>query len=186
MIQSQCSKPDSHLITYCPQQQHAGMFISGFDWTLYGTGTFRKLPTVHDATIALDRFARQLSDSLQFRKKELAYYAALEDQTPGLGAQPVRRHWHFLLACPDNPYLLSCGQQLWQAHGWLRAQRYDRERFAGYYINKLIIDGAMSYERNLDTLQYTGPDDLIEACKNNPYVADRLKGKTVGQYLVMR
>jgi len=163
------------------------MFLSGVDWRLYGTGTFRKMPTDHEAEIYLNRFVRQLGDSLHFRKKDLAYYAALEDQTPGLGGSPVRKHWHFLLACPDNPYLLSFGKQLWEAsNGWIKIQPYDREQSAGYYINKLIADGAMSYERNLETLDYTRPSDLIEACKNNPYVADRLEGKMFGEYLVHR
>jgi hypothetical protein len=44
----------------------------------------------------------------------------------------------------------------------------------------------MSYERNLETLTYSGPSDLIEACKNNPDVKDDLKDKTFGEYLVHR
>jgi hypothetical protein len=186
MIHPQSSQSTQQLITYRPQQQHAGMFISGFDWRLYGTGTFRQMPRDdHEAEIYLNRFVRQLGDSLHFRKKEIAYYAALEDRTPGLGGSPVRKHWHFLLACPDNPYLLSFSKQLWEAsNGWLKIQPYDREQSASYYINKLISDGALPYERNLETLHYTGPSDLIEACTNNPYVADRLKEKTFGEYLV--
>lgn len=190
MVQPQYLQSTGQLITYRPQQQHAGMFISGFDWRLYGTGTFRQMQIPrddHEAEIYLNRFVRQLGDSLHFHKKELAYYAALEDKTPGLGGSPVRKHWHFLLACPDNPYLYSFAKQLWEAsNGWIKLQPYDREQSAGYYINKLIADGAMSYERNLETLTYSGPSDLIEACKVNNYVADRLKGKTVGEYLVHR
>jgi hypothetical protein len=44
----------------------------------------------------------------------------------------------------------------------------------------------MLYERNLETLPYAGPSDLIEACTSNPYVADRLKEQTFGEYLVHR
>ena len=173
------------LVTYRPQQQHAGMFLSGFDWRLYGTGTFRKMPTDHEAEVLLNRFVRQLGDSLHFHKNELSYYAALEDKTPGLGGAPVRKHWHFLLACPDNPYLLTAGKQLWEAsNGWIKIQPYDREQSAGYYISKLISDGAIPYARNLERLHYSGPSDLIEACKNNKYVADRLGDKTLGEYLV--
>jgi hypothetical protein len=188
MIQRQYSQSNGHLVTYRPQQQHAGTFISGFDWRLYGTGTFRQMPKDdHEAEILLNRFVRQLGDSLHFRKKELAYYAALEDRTPGLGGKPIRRHWHFLLACPDNPYLLSTSKQLWESsNGWLKIQPYDRGQSAGYYISKLISDGAVPYMRNLETLHYSGPSDLIEACLNNTYVADRLKSKTVGEYLVHR
>ena len=151
MVQPQYSQSTAQLITYRPQQQHAGMLVSGFDWRLYGTGTFRKMPTNHEAEIYLNRFVRQLGDSLHFHKDELAYYAALEDKTPGLGGTPVRKHWHFLLACPDNPYLLSCGKQLWEAsNGWITIQPFDRGQAAGYYINKLISNGATTYERNLE------------------------------------
>ena len=52
------------------------------------------------------------------------------------------------------------------------------------HINKLIADGALSYERNLETLQYPGPSDLIEACRDISYVLDYLKNKAVGEYLV--
>jgi hypothetical protein len=188
MIQPQSSQSTGELITYLPQRQQAGMFISGFDWRAYGIGTFRQMPRDdHEAEIYLNRFVRQLGDSLHFGKKEIAYYAALEDKTPGLGRSPVRKHWHFLLACPDNPYLLSCSKQLWEAsNGWLKIQPYDRGQSASYYIHKLISDGALLSERNLDTLHYTGPSDLIHACSTNPYVADRLKEQTFGEYLVYR
>ncbi len=186
MIQSQSSQSTGQLITYRPQQQHAGMFISGFDWRLYATGTFRQKPRDdHEAEIYLNRFVRQLGDSLHFRKREIAYYAALENRTPGLGGQPVRRHWHFLLACPDNPYLLSFSKQLWEAsNGWLKIQQYDPQQSASYYIHKLIHDGAIPYERNLEMLHYSGPSDLIEACRSISYVPRRLKAKRSGEYLV--
>jgi hypothetical protein len=188
MIHPQYSPSTGQLVTYRPQQQHAGMFISGFDWRVYGTGTFRQMPRDdHEAEIYLNRFVRQLGDSLHFRKREMAYCAALEDRTPGLGGRPVRKHWHFLLACPDNPYLLSFSKQLWEAsNGWLKIQPYDREQSASYYINKLIAEGAVPYERNLETLRYTGPSDLIEACQELAYVPHRLKEKIVGEYLVAR
>ena len=132
MITSQYSQSTGQLVTYRPQQQHAGMFISGFDWRLYGTGTFRQDQKPRDdreVEISLKRFVRQLGDSLHFRKKDIAYYAALEDRTPGLGGRPVRKHWHFLLACPDNPYLLSCSNQLWEAsNGWLKIEPYDHQQ----------------------------------------------------------
>jgi hypothetical protein len=188
MIQPQYSQSTGQLVTYRPQQQHAGMFISGFDWRLYGTGSFRRMPVDdHEAEIPLNRFVTSLGDAMHFRKKEIAYYAALEDRTPGLGGKPVRQHWHFLLACPDHPLLETVAEQLWVAsNGWPKIERYDRERSAGYYINKLIAEGAMSYERNLETLVYAGPSDLIEVCLNNTYVADHLKEKTFGEYLVRR
>lgn len=190
MIESRCSQSAGQLVTYRPQQQHYGMFLAGFPWRLYCTATFRQMPTPmddHEAEVRLNRFVRQLGVSLHFGKKETAYYAVLEDRTPGLGGRPVRKHWHFLLACPDNPYLISFGKQLWEAsNGWLNIKSYDREQCASYYINKLIANGAIPYERNLEALTYSGPSDLITACASNSYVPDRLKDKTSGEYLVHR
>ena len=98
------NRPSDHqLITYRPCQQHYGTFISGFDWTLYGTGSFRRLPRdEEEAVFHLNRFSDKLSRAMQFKKDDLAYYAALEDRTPGLGGRPVRKHWHFLVSCPPG------------------------------------------------------------------------------------
>lgn len=188
MIESQYSQSARQLVTYRPQQQHAGMFIAGFPWTIYGTGSFRQMPKDdHEATVYLNRFLRSLGDAMHFRRKDIACYAALEDRTPGLGGKPIRKHWHYLLACPEHPLLETVAEQLWTAsNGWPKIQRYDPENFAAYYINKLIADGAFCYDRNLETLAYSGPSDLIAACDTNNYVADRLKNKTMGEYLVQR
>ncbi len=188
MIQSQSSHSAGQLVTYRPQQQHAGMFLAGFPWRLYGTGSFRYMPKDdHEATIYLNRFLRSLGDAMHFRRKDIACYAALEDKTPGLGGKPVRKHWHFLLACPDNPLLESVAEQLWIAsNGWPKIKRYDPQDSAPFYINKLVADGAISYERNLETLVYSGPSDLIAACGESSYVPEPLTDKTVGEYLVYR
>jgi hypothetical protein len=174
-------------MTYKPEQQHAGMFISGFDWRLYGTGTFRQLPRDEEhAAFYLDRFANKLSRAMRFGKNDLAYYAALEDRTPGLGTRPVRKHWHFLIACPDHDLLPSVARELWLENGISKIERYDCARAAGYYLNKLVADGAYTQERNLQHLIYEGPTDLIEATSACEYVPDRLKGMTYGEYLVIR
>jgi hypothetical protein len=179
----QHSQPLQQLVTYRPQQQHAGTFISGFDWSLYGTGSFRRLPADDEkAVFYLDRFATKLSRSMRFKKNDLAYYAALEDQTPGLGGKPVRKHCHFLVACPDHELLPSVAEQLWLENGRCKIDRYNQTLAAGYYINKLIADGAVTHERNLQLLRYTGPSDLIEATLYDSYVPDRLKNKTSGEY----
>jgi hypothetical protein len=83
--------PPGELIRYRPEQQYAGMFVSGFDWRLYCTGTFRQSPANDDvALICLDRYVCQLGDSLHFPNQDRAYYAALENITPGVGGRPIR------------------------------------------------------------------------------------------------
>ncbi len=183
----QYSGPPGQLITYHPEQQHAGMFISGFDWRLYGTATFRRLPK-HDeeAVLALNRFASKLSRAMMFKKNDLTYYAALEDTTPGLGSTPIRKHWHFLLACPEHQLLKSVAEELWLENGLCKIEYYNPQGAAAFYIHKLVCQGARTYERNLHRLTYNGPMDMVEATKISPYVKQRLRGKTPGDYLVIR
>ena len=60
-------------MTYRPEQQHAGMFIAGFDWRLFGTGTFRCMPKHEDeAVLHLNRFADKLSRAMQFKKHSIS------------------------------------------------------------------------------------------------------------------
>jgi hypothetical protein len=188
MAVSPYSQSVGQLVTYRPQQQHYGMFLAGFPWTLYCAGSFRQMPRDdHQATICLNRFLRSLGDAMRLRKRDIACYAALEDRTPGLGGRPVRKHWHFLLACPEHPLLESVAEQLWIAsNGWPKIEQYDPAKPGVHYINKLIAEGSFCYYRNLDTLPYSGPSDLITACASNSYVPDRLKDKTSGEYLVRR
>lgn len=175
-----------HLRTYRPEQQHNGMYLSGFDWRLYGTGTFRKMPKDEEqAVFLLNRYANKLSRAMQYKKHELAYYAALEERTPGLGGKPIRRHWHFLIACPDHQLLPSVAEQLWLENGICKIDRYDSSRAAGYYINKLVSEGAVPYERNMEALHYAGPSDLIAATVDHPFVPERLKGMSRGEYLTV-
>jgi hypothetical protein len=176
------------LSTYRPQQQHAGMFLAGFDWRLYCTGTFRRMPQDDDeAVIYLDRFVRQLGSAMRFPRMKMAYYAALEDQTPGLGGRPVRKHWHWLMACPDHPLLQTVAQQLWEAsNGWSKITSYDPNHAVGYYLSKLLAQGALPYEHNLDKLPYSGPADLIQAGRDMAYVPGRLQDKVSGEFLVVR
>ena len=176
----------TQLRTYRPKQQHAGMYLSGFDWRLYGTGSFSKLPPDEERTVFyLNRFANKLSRAMQFKKSALSYYAALEDRTPGIGGKPVRRHWHFLIGCPDHELLPTVAEQLWLENGLCKINRYNPRQAAGYYINKLIAEGAVPYERNMESLRYTGPSDLMAAAAQSPFVPERLKGMRHGEYLTI-
>ena len=51
-------------------------------------------------------------------------------------------------------------------------------RKLGFYINKLIYEGAILYEHNLENLHYRGPADLLEATRRSPHVPGRLSTKT--------
>ena len=98
----------------------------------------------------------------------------------------MRQHWHFLLSCPDHELLPSVAEQLWLDNGLSKIERYDPARAAGYYINKLVADGAYTHARNLERLEYHGPSDLIQATSESSYVPSRLQGMTTGEYLVLR
>ncbi len=171
------------LKTYSPIQQHYGTFIAGYPWTLYCTGTFRTMVNVDSANRALDRYAIKLSRAMQYKPRQLSFYAALEDRWSGLHHSAVRRHWHFLLACPQNSLLASVAEQLWLENGFCKIEPYDPAQGGSYYINKLIAEGAEIRERNMQHLPYTGPTDLIEAARQSPYVPKRLAEKTSGVYL---
>jgi hypothetical protein len=182
--------PHSQLITYHPVQQHNGLFLQGFDWTLYGTGTFRRVVSEDNASLLLDRFATKLSRAMKFRKGDLAYFGVLEDQFPGVCAtrnhMPVRRHWHFLMACPEHPLLISVAQQLWLDNGLCQIKHYDPTRDAAFYMSKLTESGAYTRERNMERLEYHGNSDLLETCNASSYVPQCLADKTTGEYLVLR
>ena len=178
--------PTKPLMTYRPEQQRYGEFLSGFDWRLYCTGTFRRLPeNDHEAEIMLKRFVRQLADGMQYDPRQMAYCAVLEDRYPGIGGKAIRKHWHFLLACPDHPLLRTVAKQLWMANGWATIGRYDPAKAGAYYISKLIGEGAIPYERNLDKLSYQGPADLQAAIADSRYVQPHLKTKHKGEFLVV-
>jgi len=100
---------------------------------------------------------------------------------------PSASIWHFLLACRDNPYLLSVCKQLWEAsNGWMKIERYNREHSAGYYINKLISEARFPTSTTFDKLHYTGPADLLEATRSSPYFPNSSAARTTGEYLAVR
>jgi hypothetical protein len=179
---------EGYLTTYTPTQQHAGDFLRGFSWRLYCTGTFRRQPwDESEALLRLKRSISALRRAMRFGRRQVAFYAALDSKYSGLGNSGVRKHWHFLLACPDHPLLEHVFEQLWFAeHGFTRFIRYCPEDAAAYYINKLIPDGVFQYFEGLEHLTYSGPSDLIEAARQNPYVPERLKNKVFGKFLVLR
>lgn len=175
------------LKTYRPQQQHAGEFLSGFDWTHYFTGTFRAVPwNESEAVRRLDRSLQRLRESVGCPSNRMSCFAALEDRDAGLGVRPVRPHWHGLLACPEYPRLEQTARQLWIAeHGWFQIKPYDVSAKGPFYVCKLTSQGAYTHDLNLNRMAYKGPSDLLSAAAANPYVAERLNAKVAGEYLVV-
>jgi len=84
------------------------------------------------------------------------------------------------------PYSYSIQPKTSTLLRWIKTEPYGRDKAANYYINKLISEGAIPYDHNLDKLRYTGPADLLEATRSSPYVEERLSSKTLGEYLVIR
>jgi hypothetical protein len=172
------------LVHYSPAQQHEGAFLRGFDWTHWCTATFRVKPQEHEAVMFLRGWARSLSDALHWKKADMAYYAVLEDRYSGLGNRCCRRHWHFVMSCPDNPYVATVAEQLWGRNGISEFEQYEPMRNGCFYLVKLIAEGARNEVFNMDKLKSGAPSDL--RASTSDYVPERLVMKTHGSYLTLR
>ncbi len=171
------------LMTYDATQQHYGAWLSGYDWDVYGCGTYREPKSEVRAQILLKRFMEKLGRKVH---AQVSYVAALERRYSGLGGCPL--HWHFVAAGGPKGDIAAVGQELWWKHfGNAKIEPYDPGFDGAFYICKTAADAEGLLEmRNLDRLSYHGPSDLIESAHGNAYVPEHLKDKVFGQYLVVR
>lgn len=172
------------LMTYDATQQHYGAWLSGYDWDVYGCGTYRASVSEERAQMLLKRFMEKLGRKVH---ADVSYIAALERRYSGLGGCPL--HWHFVAAGgARNIEMARIGQELWWKHfGNAKVVPYDPGQAGVFYICKTAADPRGLLEmRNLDRLTYRGPSDMVEAAQANPYVPQHLKDKTSGKYLVVR
>jgi hypothetical protein len=175
------------LLTYTPEQQLYGQWLSGYPWRLYCTGTFRMTVLDDEAKFMIQRFVNGLREALHFKYRDMAFYAAIEHGVSGLGLSGTKLHTHFVLSCPDNLCLLSTARVIWRAaNGLGKFELYDPERAGTYYLSKLIANGATTLSYNMDKLVYTGDEDIMSSMKRNIYVRERLRDKTTGRYLIAK
>lgn len=173
------------LMTYNPLQQHWGTFLLGYDWNIYGCGTYREPISSARADVLLPRFMERLGRKLH---APVSYFAALERRYSGCGIASIPVHWHFVAACQHAEGIREASEHLWSKHfGNCKIDLYDPQLDGVFYISKLAAhpNGEFKFE-NLELLDYRGPSDLVEAAHANPYVPAHLKDRTHGEYLVVR
>lgn len=171
-----------YLKTYNPIAQHRGEYLRGFDWNIYGCGTYRHPVSDTYAEALLKRFMEKLGRKQRCR---ISYFAALERRYSGCGMPPIPAHWHFLAAGKNSYDLASVAQVLWSKQfGDSKIELYDPDREGAFYVCKLVGHcNSMFLDDGLDLLPNRGPADLIAAAWTNPYVPDHLKDKVFGEYL---
>lgn len=173
------------LKTYSPMNQHMGTWLMGYNWSIYGCGTYREPVGEVGAHALMKRFMERLDRKL---RAPVSYFAALERRTSGCGLSDIPTHWHFLAACPRHEGMAQIAHSLWEERfGNAKVERYDRTRNGAFYVCKLVNHANGSVlSGKMEWLPYEGPSDLLRAAALNPYVPDHLKDKVFGQYLVVR
>ena len=175
----------SRLMTYSAPQQHWGTYLRGFNWNVYGCGTYREPVSAVRAEVLMKRYMERLSRKL---KAPVSYFAALERRYSGCGMPPIPAHWHFLAACDPAYGMREVAQALWtEKFGDAKVDVYDPSQGGAFYISKLAghANGEFTFA-NLDLLAHHGPSDLMAAAHASAYVPDHLKDKLHGQYGVVR
>ena|ERR1017187_6462977 len=173
------------LVTYDAMAQHTGTWLRGFDWNIYGCGTYREPKSETHAQALMKRFIERLQRKLH---APVAYFAAMERRWSGCGDSPIAGHWHFLAGSVSNEAMAPIADSLWaELFGNAKIEPYDRDGQAAYYVCKLVSHpNGLMVSGNMDQMEYHGPSDLLAAAAANPYVPARLKERVFGQYLVVR
>jgi len=169
--------------------QQWGTWLGGFPWQFFCTATYKRKMALAQTESSLRAFFDKLGRALG--NTPVAYVAALERRTSGLGMPPIAAHWHFMYAVPEWKRGMSAevAKELWRSrNGRLNIRRYSSAQFGAFYTSKLAAHGCEPELRfdNLDRLTYRGPHDLFEAAKASAYVPDHVKHLTYGQTLVLR
>jgi hypothetical protein len=175
-----------HLVKYDPAAQHYGTWLRGYDWSIYGCGTFRMQESEGRALALGKRFFERLERRL---RANVSYAGVLEHRYSGCGLSPIPVHWHFLAASTALPKdMAAMAQVTWQQYfGNAQIQTYDANGEAAYYVAKLAAhQNGMLVVGKLERMEYQGPSDLLAAAELNPYVPDHLKSRVFGEYLVTR
>jgi hypothetical protein len=176
---------ENRLMTYDATQQHWGTYLAGFEWTIYGCGTYRESVNARRAEVLMKRYMERLNKRL---KVPVSFFASLERRYSGCGMSPIPVHWHFLAACDPVYGMREIAEDLWtKKFGDAKVDIYDPAQNGVFYVSKLTghPNGEFLFG-NMDLLRYHGPTDLIAAAHSNPYVPDNVKDKVHGKYLVVR
>jgi hypothetical protein len=173
------------LVTYDAMAQHTGTWLRGYNWNIYGCGTYGLPKSETHAVALMKRFMERLQRKLH---APVSYFAAMERRYSGCGDSPIPLHWHFLAASVSGEAMASLAEALWEdLFGNAKIDPYDPDGDAAYYVCKLVShQNGLILSGNLDQMDYHGPSDLLAAAEANPYVPAHLKDRVFGQYLVIR
>lgn len=175
----------ARLVKYDPMQQHMGTWLLGYDWNIYGCGTYWEPVSQVPAHARLKRFMERLDRKVH---PPVSYFAAMERRYSGCGDSPIPIHWHFLAASRNSESMTAVAQKLWEdSFGNAKVEQYDRSLDGAFYTCKLANhpNGVITFN-NLEKMKYDGPSDLIAVSRENPYVPAHLKDKVFGAYLALR
>ena len=173
------------LVTYNAMAQHTGTWLRGYDWNIYGCGTYREPKSGPHAQALMKRFMERLQRKLH---APVSYFAAMERRWSGCGDSPIAVHWHFLAASVSCEAMAPMAESLWaELFGNAKIDPYDGNRDGAHYVCKLAShQNGLILSGNLDQMEYHGPSDLLAAAADNPYVPAHLKDRVFGDYLVVR
>jgi hypothetical protein len=172
------------LVGYNAGVQHYGEWLRGYDWQIYGCGTYRSPVNEVQARAYLKRFFERLEKRI---RATVGYFASMERRYSGCGMSPIPIHWHFLAASEnrDPSFVASTAQALWKdKFGDAKIDPYDPSGDAAFYVAKSAMLSHCSMEwKPQPFLDYQGPADLLESAAENPYVPDHLKNRVVENFL---
>jgi hypothetical protein len=178
------SKAPGRLVGYNAGAQHYGEWLRGYDWQIYGCGTYSTPVNERQAHAFLKRFFERLRKRI---RASVGFYAALEQRYSGCGMSPIPLHWHFLAASThENAALVAeAAQDLWSGKfGNSKIDEYDATGNASFYVAKCAMLPHCSSEVSFPPfLAYHGPADLLQAAAESPFVPEHLKNRAPGTYL---
>lgn len=178
---------NQHLQLFDRTTYDYGTYINGFQWDIYGCGTYKSFTTREAASRLIHTYYDRLSRSM---KAPLAQFSVLESRTSGCGLSPTPVHWHFVVAAPPQHRhaLLLNSRSLWEVHhGNAKIDLYDGELPGAFYIAKTARRDNFDYDlAHLDRMAYTGPTDIYAHSQIDPYVPNHAKHLTFGQTLILR
>jgi hypothetical protein len=175
----------TRLKTYHVSSQQYGAFFSGFEWQIFGCGTFRHQVSAEVAEASMRGFLSRLERSLG--DCPVASIAVLERRISGCGSSGTHLHWHFLAAapCQYQSLMFKGALSIWSTHyGDAKIDIYDSRRPGAHYMAKTAALGDFNYLiHNLFRLRYFGPEDIPSAIREDPYVPQHAKNMVFGSTL---
>jgi len=177
------NRQPGRLVNYNAGAQQYGEWLRGYDWQIYGCGTYRSHVNEVQAHAYLKRFFEHLKKRI---RTSVGFYATLEHRYSGCGMSPIPLHWHFLAASTneDSTHVAKAARDLWSGKfGNTKIVPYDATGNASFYVAKCAMLPHCSNEMSFPPfLAYHGSADLLQAATKNPFVPEHLNDRASGSY----